>query len=54
MATKSFTDDTFIINKQNALKFRNIMNDTKKVRIIKVEGHKKVKDKNEIKKLLNL
>lgn len=54
MATKSFTSDTFNINNQNALKFRNIMDNDKKVRITKVNGHKTVKTKKAIKELLKL
>lgn len=54
MATKSFTSDTFILNNQNALKFHDIMNDDKKIRITKVKGHKVVKSKKAIKELLNL
>lgn len=54
MATKSFTSDTFIVNDQNASMFRNIMDDDKKVIITKVKGHKKVKQKDMIKKLLNI
>lgn len=54
MATKSFTSDTFVVSGQNALKFRNIMKNEKKVRITKVEGHKKVKSKSGIKELLKL
>lgn len=54
MATKSFTSDTFVLNSQNASKFRNIMDNEKKVRITKVNGHKTVKSKKAIKDLLNL
>ena len=54
MATKSFTSDTFIVSSETALKFRNIMDDKKKVRITKVKGHKYVTNKKEISKLLNL
>lgn len=54
MATKSFTSNTFVLNNQNALKFRNIMNDDKKVQITKVDGHKTVKSKKAIKELLKL
>ena len=54
MATKSFTSDTFNINNQNALKFRNIMDNDKKIRITKVNGHKTVKTKKAIKELLKL
>ncbi len=54
MATKSFTSDTFVLNNQNALKFRNIMDDDKKIRITKVNGHKTVKSKKAIKDLLKL
>lgn len=54
MATKSFTNDTFIIDSQNALKFRNIMNNDKKMKIVKVKGHKTVKSKKGIKELLKL
>lgn len=54
MATKSFTSDTFIVNGQNALKFRNIMDNDEKIRIKKVNGHKKVTNRKAIKELLNL
>lgn len=54
MATKSFTSDTFIINDYNASKFRNIVDDKWKVKITKVRGHKKVRNKKEIEKLLNI
>ena len=30
MATKSFTSDTFVLNNNNASKFRNIMNSKKR------------------------
>ena len=53
MATKSFTSDTFVLNNNNASKFRNIMN-SKKVRIAKVEGHKNVTSREEIMRLLNI
>lgn len=54
MATKSFISDTFIVNDDNASKFHNIINDKKKIKITKVQGHKKVKSKTEIGKLLNI
>lgn len=54
MSTKSFTNDSFIINNRNALMFRNIMNEDKKIQITKVSGHKTVKDKDKIKELLKL
>lgn len=54
MATKSFTSDTFVLNNNNASKFRNIMNSKKKVRIAKVEGYKNVTSREEIMRLLNI
>lgn len=54
MATKSFTSDTFVLNNDNAAKFRNIMSNEKKVHITKVKGHKTVTSKKAIKELLNL
>ena len=54
MATKSFTSNTFVLNNDNASKFRDIMNNKEKVRIEKVEGHKNVTTKKGIKELLNL
>lgn len=41
MATKSFISDTFIVNDDNASKFRNIITDKRKVKITKVQGIRK-------------
>lgn len=54
MATKSFTNKGFKIDAQNASEFHNIMNDKKKMRIRKVKGHKTVRTRREMKKLLGL
>lgn len=54
MATKSFTNNTFELNNSNALKFHNIMNNKKKVKIVKVENHKTVTDRNEIRRLFGI
>lgn len=53
MATKSFTD-TYVIERKDASLFRNIMNTDKKVKISKVNGHKDVKSKEAIKKLMGI
>lgn len=53
MATKSFTD-TYTIEKKDAELFRNIMNKDKKIVITKVKGHKDVKNKSAIKKLMGI
>ena len=54
MATKSFTDNKLIINNANAECFHNIMKTEKKVKLIKVAGHKTVKSKKAISKLLGI
>lgn len=54
MATKSFTSDTFVLDNNNASKFRNIMDCKEKVRIAKVKGHKTITSKKGITELLNL
>ena len=54
MATKSFTHNTFIVNNENAKAYSDIMNSNKKVKITKVNGHKEVKGKKAIAKLLGL
>ena len=48
MATKSFTD-TYKIKRSDMEKFRNIMSDTRKLKIKKVKDHQDVKDKEEYK-----
>lgn len=53
MATKSFTD-TYKIKRSDVINFRNIMSDTRKLKIRKVKGHQDVRDKEEFKKLLGL
>lgn len=51
MATKSFTD-TYKIKRSDVSNFRNIMSDTRKLKIRKVKGHQDIRDKKELKKLL--
>lgn len=53
MATKSFTD-TYKIKRSDVKNFRNIMSDTRKLKIRKVKGHHDIRDKAEVKKLLGL
>ena len=48
MATKSFTD-TYKIKRSDMEKFRNIMSDTRKLKIKKVKDHQDAKDKEEYK-----
>lgn len=44
MATKSFTD-TYVIERSDVNRFHDIMNNGKKVKYTKVEGHQDVKGK---------
>lgn len=53
MATKSFTD-TYKIKRSDVNNFRNIMTDTRKLKIRKVKGHQDIRDKNELKKFFGL
>lgn len=53
MATKSFID-TYKIKRSDISKFRNIMSDTRKLKIRKVKGHQDIRDKDEFNKLLGL
>ena len=46
MATKSFTD-TYKIKRSDVSQFRNIMSDTRKLKIRKVKGHQDIRDKEE-------
>lgn len=51
MATKSFTD-TYVINRDDVNRFHNIMNNKKSARVVKVIGHKDVKTRQEMLKML--
>lgn len=51
MATKSFTD-TYVINRDDVNRFHNIMNNKKSARVTKVIGHKDVKTRQEMLKML--
>lgn len=50
MATRSFTD-TYTVKKSDVNRLHNIINDDKKLKIIKVKGHKDVKGKAMLKML---
>lgn len=50
MATKSFTD-TYKIKRSDVSQFRNIMSDTRKLKIRKVKGHQDIRDKEEFRKM---
>ena len=50
MATKSFTD-TYKIKRSDVSQFRNIMSDTRKLKIRKVKGHQDMRDKEEFRKM---
>ena len=53
MATKSFTD-IYKIKRSDVNQFRNIMTDTRKLKIRKVKGHEDIRNKEDFEKIFGL